>query len=175
MENPASPRWSGEVDVSSEIVIARPRSAVAAFAADPGNAPAWYVNIETVEWRSEPPLRVGSRVAFVATFLGRRLAYTYEVDEYVPDERIVMRTAEGPFPMETTYAWSSTDRDGTRMLLRNRGRPHGFAGLIAPVVAASMRRANRADLRRLKAVLERPNPAGRGRPTASTGAARDDA
>jgi uncharacterized protein YndB with AHSA1/START domain len=150
-----SRRWTGAVDVSTEIVIACPRSTVAAFAAAPGNAPAWYANIETIEWRSEPPLRVGSRVAFVATFLGRRLAYTYEVVEYVPNERIVMRTAEGPFPMETTYAWSSTERDGTRMVLRNRGHPHGLAGLIAPVVAAAMRRANRADLLRLKAVLER--------------------
>lgn len=141
------------VDVEVEIVIARPPSAVAAYAGDPGNAPAWYVNIQSVEWRTDPPARVGSKMDFVARFLGRRLAYTYEVVDWIPGERMVMRTAEGPFPMETTYTWTAVD-GGCRMTLRNRGRPTGFARVAAPVMAAAMRRATRKDLARLKAVLE---------------------
>jgi uncharacterized protein YndB with AHSA1/START domain len=143
------------VDVLTEVVIARPRAEVAAFAARPDNAPLWYVNIKSVQWKSEPPLRVGSRVAFVAHFLGRRLAYTYEVTEFVPHERLVMRTAQGPFPMETAYTWDSTQQGGTRMTLRNRGNPSGFFRLFAPFMAATMRRANRNDLARLKALMER--------------------
>ncbi|MGN9778121.1 SRPBCC family protein [Micromonospora sp. H33] len=143
------------VDVVSEVVIDRPVAEVAAFAGDPTNAPAWYVNITSVEWRTPPPLRVGSRVAFVAHFLGRRLAYTYEIVELVSDDRLVMRTAEGPFPMETTYRWEPLDARRTRMTLRNRGEPSGFASIAAPVLAGAMRRANRKDLARLKALLER--------------------
>jgi uncharacterized protein YndB with AHSA1/START domain len=143
------------VDVVTEIEIARPREEVAAYASDPGNATAWYENIERVEWKSDPPLAVGSRVAFVARFLGRRLAYTYEVVELVPDERLVMRTADGPFPMETTYTWADDGRGGARMTLRNGGEPSGFSGLAAPLLAGAMRRANRKDLERLKAILER--------------------
>ena len=116
--------------------------------------PEWYENIESVRWESPPPAAVGSRVAFVARFLGRRLAYTYEVRELVPGERLVMSTAEGPFPMETTYTWADTAAGGTRMTLRNRGEPAGFAKVAAPVMAAAMRRANRKDLARLKALLE---------------------
>ena len=142
------------VDIVTETVIDRPRSEVAAFAASPDNAPAWYANIKSVEWRSDPPLTVGSRIAFVAEFLGKRLEYTYEVVEFVPDERLVMRTAEGPFPMETTYTWASTDAGATRMTLRNRGTPSGFSRLAAPVMAASVRKANRKDLERLKSLLE---------------------
>jgi uncharacterized protein YndB with AHSA1/START domain len=142
------------VDVVSEIEIARPRAEVAAYACDPGTATAWYENIQTVEWRSPPPLAVGSRVAFVAAFLGRRLEYTYEVREFVPGERLVMRTAQGPFPMETTYTFADAAGGATRMTLRNRGEPAGFAKVAAPVMVRAMKRANGKDLRRLKEILE---------------------
>jgi hypothetical protein len=144
------------VDVVTEIEIARRRIDVAAYAADPDNATAWYENIKAVEWQSSRPLAVGTRLAFVARFIGRRLAYTYEVVEFVPAERFVMRTAQGPFPMETTYVWEDAGAGATRMTLRNRGEPAGFVKLTAPILAAAMRRANRKDLERLKAILERP-------------------
>src|SRR5690242_4844473 len=103
------------VDVTTEIDVARPRPEVAAYAANPDNATEWYENIERVEWRTERPLAVGSRVAFTARFLGRRLAYVYEVRALVPGERLVMATADGPFPMETTYTWSDAFDGATRM------------------------------------------------------------
>ena len=133
-----------KVDVSTEVVIERPVDEVASYAADPDNAPEWYENIASVEWRSKPPLEVGSKVAFVAHFLGRRLAYTYEIVELLPRERLVMRTAERPFPMETIYRWEGTLEGHTRMTLRNHGRPAGFSGLATPLLSLAMRRANRA-------------------------------
>ncbi len=142
------------VDVLTETIIDRPCDEVSAYAGKPDHAPEWYVNIKSVEWKTPPPLGVGSRVAFVAHFLGRRLAYTYEIVELVPGERLVMRTAEGPFPMETTYTWAPEGERRTRMTLRNRGEPSGFSRLVAPLMAAAMRRANRKDLGRLKAILE---------------------
>ncbi|NUP07427.1 MAG: ATPase [Polyangiaceae bacterium] len=142
------------VDVITEVEIARPCAEVACYAAEPDNAPKWYENIKVVEWKSEPPLREGSKVAFVAQFLGKRLAYTYEIVELVPERRLVMRTAEGPFPMETTYTWEAAGEQRTRMTLRNRGEPRGFSKLVAPFIQTAMRRANNKDLARLKAVLE---------------------
>ncbi len=100
------------VDVETVIEIRRPRGEVAAYASDPDRASAWYENIESVDWETEPPPAVGSRIAFVARFLGRRLAYTYEIRELVPGERLVMGTADGPFPMETTYTWDDTASGG---------------------------------------------------------------
>jgi uncharacterized protein YndB with AHSA1/START domain len=145
---------SKDVDVLTETVIRRPVAEVAAFAGDPTHAPEWYVNIDSVEWQTPSPVAVGSRIAFVARFLGRRLAYTYEVTEIVPSERLVMRTADGPFPMETTYTWEALDAGSTRMTLRNRGRPAGFSALVGPFMAGAMRRANRKDLAALRARLE---------------------
>ena len=142
------------VDVVTEIIIERPSGQVAAYAADPSNAPLWYANIESVSWQTPPPIAVGSRIDFVARFLGRRLAYTYEIVDLVPGLRLVMSTAQGPFPMETTYTWQPLGEARTRMTLRNRGEPTGFSTVAAPVMAAAMRRANRKDLANVKRILE---------------------
>lgn len=142
------------VDVLSAIVINRPSSEVSRYAADPDNAPRWYSNIKSVEWITSRPVQVGSRIAFVAYLLGRRLAYTYEIVEFIPGVRVVMRTSQGPFPMETTYTWESRADGTTRMTLRNRGMPSGFSVWLAPVMAPAIRRANRKDLASLKRRLE---------------------
>jgi len=140
------------VDVTTELVIAAPIDTVASYATDPSNVPAWYKNITSVEWLSPEPTQVGSKIAFVAHFMGRTLRYIYEVAELVPNQRLVMRTPEGSFPMETTYTWQANG-SGTLMTLRNRGEPAGFSRFVAPFMAMMMRRENRKDLQRLAAVV----------------------
>jgi uncharacterized protein YndB with AHSA1/START domain len=146
------------VDVTCELTIPRPRAEVAAYAADPDNTTSWYSNIQAVEWQTPRPLAVGSRLSFVARFLGRRLSYTYEIRELVPGERLVMGTEQGPFPMETSYMWQDAGAEATRMTLRNRGEPSGFGKVAAPVMARAMRRAMTKDLERLSANLQRRGP-----------------
>ncbi|MGM0835270.1 MAG: SRPBCC family protein [Bacillota bacterium] len=142
------------VDVITEIDIHAPVNKVADYASNPDNAPKWYDNIETVEWRSPKPLALGTLVAFKAKFLGRELAYIYEIVEYTNGAKLVMRTSEGPFPMETTYTWETKGADLTTMTLRNRGVPSGFSKLLAPFMASMMRKANNKDLKKIKALLE---------------------
>ena len=142
------------VDVVTEITIDRALDTVAAYAADPDNAPEWYVNIKAVDWQTQHPLSIGSRIAFVANFLGRRLEYTYEIVAFFPGECLTMRTAEGPFPMETTYEWTPLSDSQTRMRLRNRGQPSGLSALTAPFMSWMVRRANQKDLALLKQILE---------------------
>src|SRR5919109_2339693 len=142
------------VDVVTETTIDRAIEEVAAYAADPSNAPEWYANISSADWKTPPPLQRGSRIAFVARWLGRRLEYIYEVIDFVPNERLVMRTAAGPFPMETSYTWQALGDGKTRMAIRNRGEPSGFAKVAAPVMAATIRRANEKDLQALRSILE---------------------
>jgi hypothetical protein len=146
------------VDVTVSTLLDVPRETVAAFAGDPGNAPTWYSNIRSVRWHGTPVVQVGARMDFVARFLGRELAYTYEVVELDPGRRMVMRTASGPFPMETTYTWWD-EEPGPRgprsgMSLRNRGTPSGFAAVGSGALSLAMRRATSKDLARLTALLE---------------------
>ena len=141
------------VDVVVTTTIARTRAVVSTFAADPTHAPEWYANIRSVTWKTPPPAVIGSRMEFEARFLGQRLVYTYEIVELLPGERLVMRTTDGPFPMETTYTWEPSDA-GTLMSLRNRGEPSGFARVAAPVMDRAIRRETTKDLARLKSLLE---------------------
>jgi uncharacterized membrane protein len=143
-----------KVDVEASIVIDKPRGKVAKFAANPANAPRWYANIESVEWKTAHRVEVGSKIAFVARLLKKRIEYTYEIVEFVPLERLVMRTFEGPFPMETTYTWKALSTRSTEMTLRNRGEPSGVARLAGPMVSRSIRKANEKDLEALKEILE---------------------
>ena len=143
-----------KVDVTTSILIERPIATVAHFASDPDNAPRWYENIESVDWRTPRPVGVGSRVAFSARFLGRRMEYTYEVAELVPLERMVMRMADGPFPMETTYIWEKLGKSLTRMTLRNSGSPAGFSRVAGPMMSRAIRKANENDLETLRELLE---------------------
>nr|WP_309100613.1 SRPBCC family protein [Fredinandcohnia onubensis] len=143
------------VNVVTEITINCPISKVSEYATNPDHAPEWYVNIKSVEWKTPKPLRLGSQIAFKASFLGRELAYVYEIVEFIPQKKFAMKTANGPFPMETVYTWQAIDENHTRMILQNKGNPKGFNKIMSLFMPVMMRRANIKDLKKIKANLER--------------------
>lgn len=144
------------VRVSTEILINKPIDEVRGFASNPENATKWYDNIKSVEFKTEKPFRVGSQVAFIAHFMGRKLYYVYQIKD-LNNQGMVMETSDGPFPMKTTYEWTSTENQSTRMVLRNEGKPSGFSKWLSPFMSMMMRKANQKDLKKLKQVLEQQN------------------
>jgi hypothetical protein len=143
------------VNVTTQIKIAAPVKKVAEYVTNPDNAPLWYINIKSVKWQTPKPLEIGTKILFIAHFLGKILTYTYEFTVIIPGEKVVMRTADGPFPMETTYTWKAIDNNNTLMILRNAGKPNGFSKLMSPFIGLMMKKANRKDLLKLKAILEK--------------------
>lgn len=145
------------VNVKTVVEISRPINVVSVFAMNPDNAPKWYVNIKSAEWLTQKPLSVGTKVAFKAEFLGKKLSYTYAFTEVVPNAKLVMQTHEGPFPMKTTYIFEAVSQNETRMTLINKGEPTGFSKIFTPIMSFMMKSANNKDLLKIKSILENNN------------------
>lgn len=150
------------MDVTVRTVYEAPRDLVASIAGDPAQAARWFGNVRYVRWHAEPGVTVGACVDLVSQQLGRELAYTYEIVDIVPGERLVMRS-ERPFRVETSLTWWDEEpapaeehlpeRPRTGMALRNAGWPAGMTTLGSGAVTLGMKRAMRRDLERLRLVL----------------------
>lgn len=143
------------IDVLETIAIDRPRADVAGYAIDPANDTKWIGGIEQVQWVTEPPLQVGSRVRRQARFLGRSIDYVLEVTDLAPGTQVVMRSVQAPFPMVVTYTFE-TDGSLTRAGVRIQGGAGPVFLLISPLMSWQVRRSLRGDLRRLKDTMEAP-------------------
>jgi hypothetical protein len=140
-------------DVEVETIVACPRTEVAGYVADWRNDRTWIGALEEVRLVTDGALGVGSQVARVAKFLGRRIEYVNEVVEYEPVARLVMQSVKAPFPMTVVYEFEDA-AGGTRVRIRARGDTSGFYRLAGPVLSRAVKRSIERDLARLKGVLE---------------------
>ena len=143
------------VEVKADTIISSPISNVAEYTTDPDNAPEWYRNIDRSVWKSAKPLQVGSHIGFSANFLGKKMSYTYEIKEFIPEKKLVMEAIDSPLAMQTTYLWESVGEGKTRMTLINRGKSSKFFGFLSPLMAIAMLRAMKTNLKDLKKILEK--------------------
>ena len=71
---------------------------------------------------------------------------------------VVAAWAGDPGNAPSWYTWEPVDDGHTKMGLRNRGAPSGFARVVAPLLATAMKKAMKKamtqDLKRLKQLLE---------------------
>jgi len=143
------------LDVQVETVISRPREEVAAYLFDWRNDTKWIGGIKEahVVAGGDGDFGVGSQVARVAKFLGKRIEYVNEVVELEPARRLAMRSVKGPFPMRVTYEVEDGGAS-TRVRLRNEGDAARAYRFAAPLLAIAVRRATQRDLGRLKRILE---------------------
>ena len=142
------------MDVQVEQVIERPREEVARYAMAPDNEPLWIGGIKESHLVTDPPVRVGTEVARVASFLGKRIDYALKVTRHEPGLIIVMDSVRGPFKMRVTYAFEDAAPGGTRVINRVEGESSGFYGLADSLMAIQVRRSLRRDLKTLKQLME---------------------
>ena len=136
------------VNVTVTRTIPVDRMALASFVADLNNSPLWCHTVNAVNHIGLVSSAVGSKFVVDSEFLGRHISYAYEIMEHIPGQRLLMASSDGPFPIETVYAWQEV-RGGTRIRLTNRGYPSGFSVYLNPIYSFAMRREMTKDLRQL--------------------------
>src|SRR6266498_459757 len=114
------------VDVTSALLIRRPRPDVAAFMFDPGNDLRWTGGITASRPAQPGPLVAGATVERTAKFLGRTFTYGYVVTNHEPDRLVELRV-DRPFPMTVRYELEP-HQDGTRVTIHATGTPGRFFG-----------------------------------------------
>ena len=140
------------INVTAGVHIARSRDDVAAYVVNPENDAAWIGGIRSARMLTEPPVGVGTRVARVASFMGKRIEYTPEVVTYEQDSLLAMKT-DKTFDMSISYEFEDSG-DGTIAGIRIQGAGSAFFELAAPLLGPTVKRSIKSDLSNLKAILE---------------------
>ena len=141
------------INVKAEVLINRSVDEVASYAMHPDNDPVWITGIVEARMLTEPPLAQGTQVQRVAKFLGKRIEYVLEVEEYDPKALLAMRSVKGPFPMKVAYEFEEKS-GGTLARIRIQGEASGFYKLAGPVMSRAVKRNITNDLNTLKDLLE---------------------
>ena len=142
------------IDVRAEVSINRSRQQeVAEYAMNPDYDPVWIGGISEAKMITDPPLREGTQVSRVASFLGKRIDYVLEVVGHEPASLLAMRSVKGPFPMKVTYEFEEAS-GGTMARIRVEGEAGGFYKLASPLMSRSVKHNITKDLRTLKQLLE---------------------
>jgi uncharacterized membrane protein len=144
--------------VDESIEIARPAGEVARYMFDWRNDPEWIGGISEARLLGDGDFEIGSRVERVASFVGKRIEYVLEVEDYQPGALLAMRSVRAPFPMNVTYEVTDV-RGAARARVQVEGDASGFYRLAGPLLNLQATRSIAADLRRLKALLEGPEAA----------------
>jgi hypothetical protein len=146
------------VDVTVEQRIERPRDEVARFAMDPANDTRWILALDSARVLPDGGaggVGVGTRVERLAGFLGRRIEYVNEIEEYDPPRRLAMRSVKAPFPMTVVYEFEQAGEGATLARIRAGGDARGFYSVAGPLLNQMVRRGIRRDLEALKDLMER--------------------
>lgn len=142
------------MEVTSDIEVACTPSEAFAMLADMARNAEWQKGMRSCTWTSSPPLGVGSTYDQVAKFLGRKIVTSFEVTEFVADERIRIVSTASTFPIDVTRTVEPLGEHSTRITATVRGEPGRLFVITGPLMKAMVGRSVRGDYRRLKELLE---------------------
>jgi hypothetical protein len=159
LADPSLKTGSALPSIHESIVIDRPQQTVFDFSSNPSNVIRYSPSIVRYEPVDDGPLELGSRVEGSIKVAGKRIDFVEEIVEFDPPRRFSSRTVESPLPFRVTI-WSDPVNEGTLLeWLTEADQFGGFFGKLAePVVVAMYSRELKADLERLKALIEAETP-----------------
>jgi uncharacterized protein YndB with AHSA1/START domain len=137
-------------EATNTVEIARSPADVFAFLADGTNGPRWRSGVIDLAHKSGQGKGTIYTQGVKGPF-GRRVPADYELTAFEPDTRIAFRAVAGPVRPEGSYEVEAAG-GGTRVTFSLRCTPSGFARLMAPMVAKTMR-SEVAQLEQLREVL----------------------
>ncbi|HEX9231767.1 MAG TPA: SRPBCC family protein [Jatrophihabitantaceae bacterium] len=136
------------------ITIDRAPSAVFAYLAEFENVPRWNYAIADTRKVTDGPVGVGARYLQMRT-IPSRSEETFEVVEFEPDRRLVIRGQIGPFSGDIAYLLEGA-ANATVLTNTCDLRAHGPLSVVAPLATRRVQSAVAANLDVLKQILERP-------------------
>ena len=125
------------LEAEHSITVPRPIDEVFAFLADGENGPRWRSGVLDVQRVSGDGVGAQYRQG-VKGPMGRRVAADYEVTESAAPRLLAFRATAGPVRPEGRYELEPVG-DGTRVRFALQCDPRGFARLMTPMVARTMR------------------------------------
>lgn len=142
--------------IEESIVIHRPPEEVFDFFNDRSNDTRWMATVKSSEWIDEDDPTALGRQGRMVMEAPRLTEFEDEVTEYESGRRVGHRMVSASMVMFTA-CYADPVPGGTRATVvfepeRLPGGPLGW--LIAPFIARTVRRNYRADLARLKDILE---------------------
>ena len=141
------------INVAFSTEIAVPASEAFAYVADFSKNPTWQSGIQSTEWTSPPPVRVGSTYQQQLDY--RNIVTTYEITALEPGRSIITESREGAtIPTAVTRTVEPLGEARCRVTVDLVGRPRGFRWLVKPLVVRMVRKSVEGDYRRLKRLLE---------------------
>ncbi len=141
------------IKLETSIIISRPIEEVFVYVSDFRNAIQWQAGVVEVRQTPEGPVRKGTQIIFVRTFLGRKIEGASEVVEYGPPTKHTFQSTSGPLPFTVSRIFEPT-LEGTKVTIVFEMQPGGVFALAEPLIARSLKRSVEADFGNLKDLLE---------------------
>lgn len=141
--------------VEQRVVIERSLEEVFAMAGDPLNDARWSSAIEEVRKTSEGSTGAESTFVLVGRALGRRFEFSFELYEYEPNHKVVLKPISSGALQITGVRIFEAVPGGTRFTLAQEGQTGGFFWLLPDRVMLFVgKRVLQGYLANLKEILE---------------------
>jgi len=141
------------MNISATIFINRPVAEVFDYVMEVPHDAQWRTGVVEAAFTSDERLGVGATGFDRIEANGRNMVSRWTVFEYEPGVLARWTLDSGPIRGTGGYICEPA-MDGTRFTLEAEVKPTGWYRLLGPIFGLIGRRQNRADVRKLKAILE---------------------